>query len=120
MHTIQEETNNAGLTLRYFEKTEDDYDEILGGYTPETITYRPVTINRRECYAIGFSWAHPAGAVISATFPRPLLVLTELRQEGWDEVDTTRADDEVYESILDMLGPVAGVDDLYVQFEGRA
>lgn len=118
MTQIHTETQRDGLTIRYFETTDEDYEEELGGQTPDTITHRPIKIFKRDCFAVGFSWAHPSGTTLSGNFDKPIRILSQSNLEDGDP-ETEHYNATVFSAICGKLGNISGLEDLEVDFEGR-
>lgn len=99
MDDLQSET---GLTLEWHDDREQKDDEVMGGSTPDSITYRTVRWEEDFAVVTGFSF-QVDGVTISGRLPQPVSVYAVDAETG-ELLDSD--DDHVLTAIRKACGPI--------------
>lgn len=90
------------------ETDEPQYVEALHSWNGHTLGRSEARLNRLTFIATGFIWQHPAGAIVSGEFPKPIKAHEVLMDVNRDELDCDWWLDEVRKAIVAKCGNISG------------
>ncbi len=101
--------HEEAITLIGVDSIEDDVIETPYGSNPDSIRYHTRNITLHSFSVTGFIFRHPAGATISAQFPKPVLAFERTLEEDGEAIDGNAYYSEVEKAIVAQCGNVSGL-----------
>ena len=100
----------GNLTLETIQTEHDDYVEAPAMYG-DMVSYTAHPIIRSGAVLTGFSWSHPHGGRIIASFSEPVALCGATHDADGEEIEFPSRAGDAARAILAKLGNIAGLDD---------
>jgi hypothetical protein len=105
---------NTEVSVELFgkETEEQDYIEAASTWNGHHVGYTEFKVTRIIFTAEGFKFHHPAGAVISGLFNKPVTALEVINDAYGDEIESDDFAKELRAAIVAKCGSISGMADL--------